>query len=275
MSPTLPPGPARPGPLRTGSLIVTVYGDAILPRGGALALSSLLPLMARLGAAEGMVRTAVSRLGREGLLRGGRAGRRSFYALTEHGRAEFAAAVPRIYGPLEPDWDGRLRLAFPEAPAARAELEALGFARLAPWVLVGVQARPAAAETLAALGPPALLARLARRAWPLEALAGAYRDYLDRFAPLAGTGCDDPLEAMARRTLVLHAWRRIVLRDPRLPAALLPADWPGHRARALCLTLYAGCAAASERWLDLADDGRGRLPPGPDPLARFGDRVDP
>ena len=58
----------RTEPSRTGSMIVTVYGDAILPRGGEAAMADLLVLMRRLGAAEGVVRTAVSRLARDGWL---------------------------------------------------------------------------------------------------------------------------------------------------------------------------------------------------------------
>lgn len=37
---------------------------------------------------------------------------------------------------------------------------------------------------------------------------------------------------------MIDAFRWATLRDPQLPAALLPADWPGHQARALCHELY-------------------------------------
>ena len=33
----------RQRPLRAGSLIVTIFGDSIMPRGGAIALGSLIP----------------------------------------------------------------------------------------------------------------------------------------------------------------------------------------------------------------------------------------
>lgn len=36
---------------------------------------------------------------------------------------------------------------------------------------------------------------------------------------------------MAARTLLIHHWRRIALRDPGLPAALLPRDRTGEAAR--------------------------------------------
>jgi phenylacetic acid degradation operon negative regulatory protein len=63
---------------------------------------------------------------------------------------------------------------------------------------------------------------------------------------------------MVARVLLIHEYRRIVLRDPILPAAILPADWPGAAARALCADIYAHVIAASERWLDdnsVGEDG--------------------
>ena len=52
------------------------------------------------------------------------------------------------------------------------------------------------------------------------------------------------------RILMIHAYRRIVLRDPGLPALLLPDDWPGHAARALTGRIYRRLLAPSESYLD-------------------------
>ena len=41
-----------------------------------------------------------------------------------------------------------------------------------------------------------------------------------------------PLEASALRMLTVHAWRRIALRLPRLPAELWPDGWEGEVCRA-------------------------------------------
>ena len=59
-------------PLRGGSLLVTVFGDAIAPRGGAVTLESLIRLAAPFGLTERLVRTSVARLAREGWLSGAR-----------------------------------------------------------------------------------------------------------------------------------------------------------------------------------------------------------
>ena len=60
----------RQRPLRGGSLIVTIFGDAILPRGGAVTLGSLISLAAPFGLNERLVRTAAARLAKEGWLEG-------------------------------------------------------------------------------------------------------------------------------------------------------------------------------------------------------------
>ena len=56
----------RREPSRTGSIIITVFGDAIVPRGGAVWLGTLLAFFDSLDIESGVVRTAVSRLASNG-----------------------------------------------------------------------------------------------------------------------------------------------------------------------------------------------------------------
>jgi len=87
------------------------------------------------------------------------------------------------------------------------------------------------------------------------------------FEPLRGWvgrgGRMSDIDAFTARILLIHHYRRVVLRDPLLPTALLPADWPGRAARVLCAEIYRGVLAASERWLDR----NGTNPAGPLPAA--------
>ena len=46
---------------RAASFIVTIYGDVVEPRGGTLAMATLIDSCARHGISESLVRTAVSR----------------------------------------------------------------------------------------------------------------------------------------------------------------------------------------------------------------------
>src|SRR5258708_29732447 len=100
----------RQRPLRGGSLIVTLFGDSIMPRGGAIALGSLIELAAPFGLNERLVRTATARLAHDGWLEGHRAGKLSEYHLSKNGRARFAEATKRIYGEPGKEWSGRWTL---------------------------------------------------------------------------------------------------------------------------------------------------------------------
>ena len=260
----------RTAPARTGSVISTIYGDAILPRGGSLALSDLLSLMARLGASEGVVRTAVSRLARDGVLKGRRAGRHSAYALTPDSEAAFRAAIPLIYGSARADWNGTLHLAFATDTLQRAALETAGFQALTPGVMVSLRA-PAdqTSLTVDVSGPASALPDLVSRAWPLAHLDQLYATFLETVAELDPQGSVPPLDAIAARIMLIHAWRRIALRDPRLPPSLLPRLWRGGEARARCVALYTMLTPASEAWLDRANCGTGPLPRAMAPEARW------
>jgi len=38
-------------------------------------------------------------------------------------------------------------------------------------------------------------------------------------------------ETALLRSMIVHYWRRLVLRSPYLPPSLIGADWPGHQCR--------------------------------------------
>jgi len=125
-----------------------------------------------------------------------------------------------------------------------------------------------------------LLARVAE-SWALERTADAYLKFSAAFAPLKAALQDrealSDSEAFTARILLIHHYRRIVLRDPLLPADLLPSNWPGRQARALCGEIYRLLLPGSERWLDAhATNDEGPLPPaGRALLRRFAATDDP
>src|ERR1700726_1095095 len=115
----------RQRPLRGGSLIVTLFGDSIMPRGGAVALGSLITLAAPFGLNERLVRTATARLAKDGWLQGHRAGKLSEYRLSHDGRERFAEATRRIYSAPDAEWSGRWTLVVlpPMRAAERKEIK--------------------------------------------------------------------------------------------------------------------------------------------------------
>lgn len=277
----------RQRPLRSGSLLMTLLGDAIAPRGGRVTLASLIELAEPLGLPERLVRTSVARLAQDGWLAARRSGRMSEYALTPVGRRRFAAATRRIYGARPHSWNRRWTLIMlaPQAQGRRRErlreeLHWLGFGQFAPDVFGhpsfgSAEVRARLAE--AGVGKRMLLLqaqsaaarddrRLVRAGWDLAELARAYRRFVAAFAPLAAAlrlgAVPTPEVAFVARTLLIHEYRRIHLRDPGLPDVLLPNNWVGTAAYNLCRELYRALFRAAERQLTLhARSLDGVLPP--------------
>src|SRR5688572_16772856 len=128
----------RQRPLRGGSLIVTIFSDAIAPRGGTISLGSLIRLTRPFGLTERLVRTSVARLAADDWLEAERDGRLSYYRLTKNGRARFAEATQRIYSESPHAWNERWTLVvLPQGARTRRDeireqLKWLGFGQLAP-----------------------------------------------------------------------------------------------------------------------------------------------
>ncbi len=265
-------------PARIWSLIVTLYGDAIVPRGGSLWIGSLIEIMALFRVDAGHVRTAVSRLSSDGWLSSTKQGRASYYRLSHIGEDEFLQATQRIYSSI-PVQKGELRVAVigpsaTDSAALRGELKAAGYVPVSPVIHVGLGSRPAQLQENADLF---LLTpedkdrrRLAATAWRLDEIAQAYRDFIAQFSPLVAMLDRQVLkfdEALVARTLLIHAFRRVVLRDPALPADLLPQDWSGEAARALAARIYAAVVGPSEGYLDA--HARNETGPLPSPERQF------
>src|SRR5579862_3528085 len=127
-------------PLRAGSLLITLFGDAIAPRGGAVTLGSLIQLAAPFGLTERLVRTSVARLAQDGWLQARRDGRRSEYRLTARGADQFAQATQRIYSQGPSSWSGAWTLILlprftgKQRENVREGLRWLGWGQLSPGV---------------------------------------------------------------------------------------------------------------------------------------------
>ncbi len=207
-------------PSRTWSIIITFYGDALLPRGESLWLGTLHSFFEGLGIADGVIRTAMSRLAADGWLERNKVGRNSFYRLTDKGRAVFAEAAERIYHLKVAKWDGKFVLVIPSTESdrdlLRAALEAADYGAPGPglWIAPSSWSIPEAAAseiTLRADGDPADLRALAARAWPLAEIAEAYQLFISTFAPLLAAlekgATPSDLDAIIARVLMIHEYR--------------------------------------------------------------------
>ncbi len=81
-----------------------------------------------------------------------------------------------------------------------------------------------------------------------------------------------PERAFHIQLLLIHFYRRVVLKDPLLPEELLPAHWAGHTARQLCINIYQRVAPAALAFVsEKGETSVGELPaPGSLYFQRFG-----
>jgi phenylacetic acid degradation operon negative regulatory protein len=262
----------RQRPIRGGSLLITIFGDSIAPRGGAATLGSLISLAHPFGLTERLVRTSVARLAVDGWLVARRDGRRSEYRITPTGRDRFAAATRRIYSAIPDSWSGQWTLLILPPPNGgrrqdiRDELRWLGFGQISPGAFAhpnwSVEEARAGLKDVEGASEGLLLKsssegseadrRLVAAGWDLEDLTRRYQRFVETFTPVANTlgpGATPDEAAFIIRTLLIHEYRKIHLQDPLLPPALLPADWVGAAAYDLSRRLYSAVFHAAERYL--------------------------
>ncbi|MEM7274629.1 MAG: PaaX family transcriptional regulator C-terminal domain-containing protein [Actinomycetota bacterium] len=243
------------------SVLVTIFGDTVLPVTDSFWLAQLFRMTEVFGFSGRLIRTSMFRLAAEGWLTNERIGRQSRYSLTPLAVEESARASARIYQDATPDWGGDWTLVLTNGDDSDAEVRR-DLARRLGWrgfidlggTLASPTADPDATRAFLDEGStgPALAVATARfddldrlvgagffdRALDTAASHAAYRAFLDRYGPLAGDQPSDPLDAFAVRTALIHDLRRIRLRSPDLPASLLPRDHAGTAAHGLAAGLY-------------------------------------
>ncbi|MCB1437732.1 MAG: phenylacetic acid degradation operon negative regulatory protein PaaX [Rhodobiaceae bacterium] len=286
--------------LRANPAIITIFGDTVLPHGGEIWLGSLIALAAPLGIAPRLVRTGVYRLSQQGWLTSRKQGRRAYYTIAEQSMDKFAEATRRFYAMENAPWDGEWRLVqLPsDISASRRhalvrELGWLGFGQIGPALYAHpTETTATIARTLArhklsdrAFVFRAHLAefvsgehvhRVAKQAWNLSALKQDYERFIAAFSPIGETLADGaPIceeDAYALRILLMLEHRRILLKDPVLPAALLPEDWLGPAALELTANIYRRIVPAADRFLlsNLETWSGSVPPPPPEYWQRFG-----
>ncbi|MFL1404041.1 phenylacetic acid degradation operon negative regulatory protein PaaX [Marinobacter sp. M1N3S26] len=286
-------------PIRAGSLIITLYGDSIVPRGGTVWLGSLARLLEPVGINERLVRTSVYRLVKEHWLQAEKIGRCSYYSLTGPGLRRFEQAFKNVYDMSSLEWTGSWTLVLltqldsDTRRRVREELKWLSFGSIGQGVMIHPRIRreellpllqewEAFDDTIVMQTHPVeplssrAMRREVRESWNLDELGGRYRRFLNQFRPLWQELKDEdnlsPEECLIARTLLIHEYRKILLRDPLLPDALLPGDWEGRSARQLCRNLYRQLYERAEAWLDETLENASGPLPGPNEgfYKRFG-----
>lgn len=242
---------------RVWSLLVSVFGELAQDPSARISGAVLGQMTALIGIKPEAMRVALHRLRKDGWIKSQRAGRTSHYVLTPWGRAQCAQATPLIYqhsphaatvwlvvgqpgNTLPEPQPGQTGTAISVGSGlwvvdrAANDPDILCFplsesAGLPDWIRARITA-PAlveAAETLAAQ-----LTHLGKLIPPAARLS--------------------PIQIATLRVLVVHGWRRVVLRAPGLPDFVMPPEWRGSACRELVQDLLARLPKPPLEALDLA-----------------------
>jgi phenylacetic acid degradation operon negative regulatory protein len=264
--------------MQARSALFDLYGDYLRPRGGRAPVAALVRLLAPLGIAPPAVRTAVSRMVRQGWLHPLRLVSGPGYLLTPKAARQLDEAAVRIYRTGRTAWDGRFDLILLGGPLAKRDANRLAFLGYGPlgehaWVApraadevdsilssVGVAYERFSAGHAA--GSPGA-AELVGRAWDLPGLARSYEEFVADLRPVvtAVTARSTDEEAYAARFQLVHAWRTFLFRDPQLPPSLLPPRWPGVNAAGFFDRHATRLRPAADRYVErcLHSSARGRV----------------
>jgi phenylacetic acid degradation operon negative regulatory protein len=238
----------RPG--SATSLLRTIIGCYLRRLGGWIAAAALMELMTTVGVNQTRSRTAILRVRGKGILtpdvREGCAG----YALDPAALPALVRGDRRIYSPRRMSTSDRWCLISYSIPESQRQLRHQLRRRLS-WIGCGTVSSALwicpeyltgeVEAILTDLGVRAsasiFLADDARVAgglepavgqwWDLPAIAARHKAFLSAYGSLAGDAFT-PRQAFATWIGCLDAWRVIPYVDPGLPAAWLPADWPGN-----------------------------------------------
>ena len=259
------------------SLLITLFGDVISQHGSSVWLGSLIEALQPLGYSERLVRTSVFRLVKDDWLKVRKVGRKSYYSLTETAQNHYTKAALRIYSETRQHEDDRWLIVIPsfvkdsQLPQLKKQLNWLGFSSLS----TNLYAHPFAnKESLdATLDELKLkdsvivfsaqtidknsldsLKKLIFEKWNLKELEQQYENFITIYQSIIDAYTNASIKhngqtSFLLRLLLIHEYRRILLKDSDLSKSMLSDNWSGYKAHQLTKSLYAFLSKDSQRYI--------------------------
>jgi phenylacetic acid degradation operon negative regulatory protein len=236
----------RTGDTRVWSVIVTIFGDLAQDPRDQIPGNTLSELTRMIGIKPEAMRVALHRLRKDGWINSEKSGRTSSHRLTRKGFEESLAARPRIYA-TNSERPGQWHLLLREAQtgAARGKAQArklpAGYLMLMDRVFLG-QGRSSGDErgfvidggagTVPSWVKDTVISEDCVRSYNL-----LYQDLQAVLAGLKEAPQLSELQVSVLRILIVHNWRRCILRHADLPDAFFPDGCPAVACRALVAQL--------------------------------------
>ncbi|MDE4134067.1 PaaX family transcriptional regulator C-terminal domain-containing protein [Phaeobacter sp. QD34_3] len=225
-----------PQNLRVWSIIVSLFGDLAQKEGDQISGGALTRIITPMGIKPEAIRVALHRLRKDGWIESTRSGRASVHYLTGFGRSQSAAVTPRIYErnpPAPTDW----HLLISEEGAGQETLDDVlllpNYVAVNRHTALGHGRIPCNLDDLLAIevSDISVPGWLKDRLFPSD-LQQACETLDTALKGISPPPADlDPAQIATLRTLIVHRWRRIVLRHPGLPTLFHPKTWRGPSCR--------------------------------------------
>ncbi|MDU9005526.1 PaaX family transcriptional regulator C-terminal domain-containing protein [Sedimentitalea todarodis] len=217
---------------RVWSLLISVFGELAQEQGSRISGSLLRHMTERIGIKPEAMRVAIHRLRKDGWIDSERQGRTSAYFLTAWGRAQSALASPRIYASEQAADQAWLVMFNPGQPAQNADASG-------GWITSNVLVTSVPPDLpqvfVAPLGVETALPHWVTGKVCDDTAIRMSREFataLDEMRPYLNASSDfSTFEIAVIRVLLVHGWRRIVLKAPVLPDHVFPDGWRGQICR--------------------------------------------
>ena len=253
-----------------------MFGDVISQHGDWIWLGSLIESLAPFGYSERLVRTSVFRLVEDDWLQVKKVGRKSYYTLTSLATNHNKKAARRIYAESITTINREWLLVIPsfvtepKSTQFKKQLTWLGFSTITTSLFAHPSIeRESLDETIRELEledkvivfssrtidkhSSKVLKRLVFEKWDLQSLQLKYDSFIDSYQSIyqrLNTGQTiSHQQSYLIRILLIHEYRRILLKDHELSTNMLPDDWSGFVANQLVKNLYQLLNTNSENYI--------------------------
>lgn len=217
---------------RVWSFLVTVFGELTQGQDVQISGAMLSTICAEIGIKPEAMRVALHRLRKNGWINSQKSGRTSDYFLTSHGLEETLKARPIIYAAAPPSDQTWLCICNNglQKPDGVVSIGAQSFITSTRPTDPGLFIVDLNRDDIL---PDWMLEKICDQESLTEAasLANKLRDLI---GVLNSNVSLTPLQTAVLRILIVHSWRRIVLKVPALPDYIFGPNWAGKYCRTTC-----------------------------------------